>query len=161
MARHTEHQHFAAATFSDITLPASCAANSQIAVGAGIQAEKLEHQHSISGSQPNTTATSEERVIHTVYGNAGNVLAFEVGSIVACLTDADITIDLHKNGASILTGVITLESTNTAYIVEAGSIDTAVLEDGDVLEVVIVATVNGGTLGTGLFWNLRLNEDAQ
>lgn len=161
MARFDEHIHFRSATFTTITLPGSTVGNSQILAGAGIEAEKLEHHHSITENQPNSAATTETRVIHSVYGATGDVLAFEAGSIVAATGNATVTLDLKKNGTTILTGVVTLDSGNTAYIVEAGSIDTAPVVDGDVLEVVIVATIGTGALPTGLFYNLRLNEDAQ
>lgn len=161
MARFTENIHFASATFTDITLPNSSVSNGQIVAGAGIEAEKLEHQHSITGNQPNTAATTETRVIHNVFGATGDTLAFEAGSIVACVGGATVTLDVLKNGTTILTAPITLDNANTARVAEAGSISVASLVDGDVLEVVIVATVGGGTLATGLFYNLRLNEDAQ
>ena len=95
-----------------------------------------------------------------VYGTTGTVVAFEVGSVTACTGDSTITVDLHKNGASILTGVITLDSANTAYIVEAGTLSSATLADGDVLEVVVNATVGTGTLGNGVFASCIIREDA-
>lgn len=161
MARVTEHWHFQSATFTTIDVPSSSIGNSQVTAGAGIEAEKLEHHHSITGNQPNTAATTETRVIHDVYGATGDVLAFEAGSIVAATGDSTVTLDVLKNGTTILTGVITLDNGNTARITEAGSISVAGLVDGDILEVVIVATVGTGSLPTGLFYNLRLNEDAQ
>lgn len=161
MARFDEHIHFRSATFSEITLPTSSVSNSQIIAGAGIEAEKLEHHHSITGNQPNTAATTETRVIHNVYGATGDTLAFEAGSIVAATGNATVTLDVLKNGTTILAAVITLDNANSARVAEAGSISVAGLVDGDVLEVVIVATIGTGALPTGLFYNLRLNEDAQ
>lgn len=161
MARFEENIHFASATFTDITLPDASVSNSTIVAGAGIEAEKLEHHHSITGNQPNTAATTETRVIHNVFGATGDTLAFEAGSIVAATGNATVTLDVLKNGTTILTGVITLDSGNTARVAEAGSISVTALVDGDVLEVVIVATIGSGALPTGLFYNLRLNEDAQ
>lgn len=161
MARFEENIHFASATFTDITLPDASVSNSTIVAGAGIEAEKLEHHHSITGNQPNTAATTETRVIHNVFGATGDTLAFEAGSIVAATGNATVTLDVLKNGTTILTGVITLDSGNTARVSEAGSISVTALVDGDVLEVVIVATIGSGALPTGLFYNLRLNEDAQ
>ncbi len=161
MARFDEHIHFRSATFTTIDLPSTSVGNSQITAGAGIEAEKLEHHHSITGNQPNTAATTETRVIHNVYGATGDTLAFEAGSIVAATGNATVTLDVLKNGTTILASVITLDNANTARVAEAGSISVATLADGDVLEVVIVATIGTGALPTGLFYNLRLNEDAQ
>jgi hypothetical protein len=161
MVRITENWHFETVSFTAITLPSSSIANGHIVAGAGIEAEKLEHLHSITGNQPNSAATTETRVIFNTWGATGDVIAFEAGSIVAAIGDSVVTLDLKKNGTTILTGLLTLDNANTPYVAEAAAIDTAGLVDGDVLTVVIVATIGTGTLPTGLFYNFRVNEDAQ
>ena len=148
-------------TMRSVTLPDGCVDDDAIEASAGVDADKLEHQHRRGWSQPNTTATSETRVLHVVHGATGSVVAFEAGSTVANIGAATVTLDLKKNGTSILTSVITLDNANTAYVVEAGAIATASLVDGDVLTVVIVATAGGGTLATGVFCSLTVREDAQ
>jgi hypothetical protein len=141
--------------------PAGCITNAAIEALAGIDATKVDHQHRMVYSQPNTTATSETRMLFVCYGATGTVIAFRAGSIVAALTTATVTLDLKKNGTSILTGVITLDNANTARVVEAATISSASLVTGDVLEVVITATAGGGTLPTGVFCSLTVNEEAQ
>ena len=79
---------------------------------------------------------------------------------VAALTTATVTVDLKKNGTTVLTGVITLDNGNTAYIPEAGSLGTATYGNDDVLTLVIVAAASGGTLPTGLGVTVILREDA-
>lgn len=144
-----------------VQLPAGTVDNADIEAAAGIDASKLEHRHQITAAQPKTTAADETRVIHVVYGATGTVLAFRAGSIVANIGDSTVTVDLKKNGSSILTAPITLDSGDSAYAKVAGTIDTPGLVAGDVLEVVIDATVGTGTLATGVFCELVLNEDAE
>jgi hypothetical protein len=120
---------------------------------------KQVHQYHRTFDQPNTTATAETRVLHVVRGSTGTLKAFVAGSIVACVGAATITVDLRKNGSTVLTAVITLDSANTAYIVEAGTFASTSLVAGDVLTVVTTATAGGGTIGAGLFAELVVDED--
>lgn len=133
--------------------------NAAIAAAAGIVASKLQHEHRHVYSQPNTTATAETRIVHVCQGATGTIKAFVAGSIVAALLGATVTVDLKKNGTTVLSAVITLDSGNTAYIVEAGTITVPGLVVGDVLTIVTTATAGGGTIPTGLFVALTVTED--
>lgn len=134
--------------------------NAAIEAAAGIAATKLEHQYQPVFAQANSTATAETRALHVVYGTAGEVLAFRAGSIAKCTGDSTVTVDLKKNGSSILTGVITLDSGNTNRVVEAGTISSGALATGDLLEVVIAVSAGTGTLATGVYAQAIINEDA-
>lgn len=145
-----------------MSIPADTIDDADIKAAADIAATKLEHQHQKGYAQESdTAAAAEDRVVHAVYGTAGTVVAFEVGVVVACIGDATITVDLHKNGASILTAAVVLDSGDAAYALVAGTIDTAALVDGDVLEVVITVNAGTGTLGKGVFASVIIREDAQ
>jgi hypothetical protein len=147
-----------------LAAPAASITNTMIAPGASgsyILSTKVQQQWQKTYAQPNTTATTETRVVHVVYGAAGTILGFRAGSIVANLTTATVTVDLKKNGVSVLTAVITLDNANTARVAEAGTLSTTALVAGDVLEVVITATAAGGTLATGVFCQVELTEDPQ
>ncbi len=145
-----------------VSLPAGCVGNAAIAAGAGIDASKQEHQHEKTYAQASGSVSATERkVIHVVYGATATILAFRAGSKTACAGAATITVDLLKNGVSILTAVITLDNANTAYIVESAAVLTPGLVAGDVLEVNITATAGGGTIGNGVFAQVVLEEDAQ
>jgi hypothetical protein len=147
-------------TMRSVVLPDGCITNAKVVAGAGIVAEKLEHQHRKTFAQPNTTAAAETRAVHLVYGATGNIVAFEAGSIAACTGNATITVDLKKNGTSILTAPVTLDSANTARVAEAASVATPELADGDLLEVVVAVNAGTGALGTGVFAELVVHEDA-
>src|SRR4051812_34014201 len=114
--RHYHPHHFLALVqFNDIVLPAESIGDDEIEDLAGIDALKLQHQHVQRYSQPNTTATTETRAIHLANG-PGTLVEFDAGSIVACLTTATITVDIKKNGVSVLTSVLTLNNANTARV---------------------------------------------
>lgn len=155
-------QHYAdEVTFANAKLNAGAITNTHVGASADIAATKVESRTQIMFSQESaTTATSVGRCIHIVEGATGTIMAFDAGSVVANIGDSTVTVDLHKNGVTVLSSVITLDNANTAYIKEAGTISSASVVVGDVLEVVTVATVGTGTLALGVFAALVIDEKA-
>lgn len=144
------------------TPPASSVGNAAIPASAGLSASKLEHRHEKCYGQPGGAISfTEKRAIHVVYGATATLLAFRAGLITANVGAATVTFDLKKNGTTMLTAVINQTSAQAAYALTAAALASTTLVQGDVLEVVIVATAGGGTLGNGAFADLVLNEDAQ
>ena len=143
-----------------LNIPSATVLNATVQAAAGIAASKLEHQYEKAYSQPNTAATDETRVVHVVHGATGEILEFEAGSIAKAVGDATCTVDLQKNGVSVLSAVITLDSGNTNYVPESGTISSADVVAGDVLSIVIDGTIGTGTLPTGVFCSVKLREDA-
>lgn len=135
--------------------------DAMMAAGAKVATTKLRHRHQKHYNQESaTTAVSEARVIHLVKGTTGSLVDITAGNVVACIGAATITVDCLKNGSTILTGVITLSSTTTAYTVQlTGTFTSTALVAGDVLEIKIVATAGGGTIGKGPFVRLTIDED--
>ena len=149
-----------AVQFLNILLNPGCVGDAEVKSAAGIAASKLEHQHrAVYAQESGTTAAAEDRVFHVVKGTAGTLKTFKAGCVVACIGDATITVDLHKNGASVLTGAITLSSSQSAYDLVAATINTDSVAAGDVLEVVVTVNAGTGTLGQGVFAYLDLHED--
>ena len=134
-----EAAYFAGTLEGRTLIPSSgCVANSHVKADAKIDSEKLEHQHRSCYSQGSKiTVECEERVIHVVNGLTGSIEAFTAGVVVACTGTATIDVDLLKNGTSILTAVIAIDSGDAAYTPVAGVIATAGIVVGDVLEVTI------------------------
>lgn len=120
----------------------------------------LEFRRVITYSQANGAASDETRVIHNVCGTTGTIVGFKAGSIAKAVGDSTVTVDLKKNGTTVLSGVITLDNANTAYLAESGTVTSAGLAVGDTLTIVIDATIGTGTLPTGVFVTLVLDEDA-
>jgi hypothetical protein len=69
----------------------------------------------------------------------------------AAVGGATGTVDIKKNGTTILTGTISIDNTLAARTELAGTLSgTPTVQPGDVLEAVVTANVGGGTLPTGL-----------
>lgn len=128
---------------------------------AGIGATKVQRINTEVYSQPNTTATSETRVIQVVRpANGAAASEFSVGCIAAAVGAATVTVDLKVDGSSILSGVVTIDNTLAAYTPKVGTITAPTLVQGNVLTIVITATASGGTLPTGVFACLKITEAA-
>lgn len=147
------------ATFKDLVPSAECVENEHVAENASIDYKKLLHQHrKIYAQESATTAAVESRVIHVTHGLTGTALAFKAGSVVANIGNSTISVDLKKNGSSILSAPISLTSSNTARQLVSGTISSPGLVVGDVLEVSIAVSAGSGTLGKGVFCYLDLSE---
>lgn len=146
-----------------MTLPAACVTDTAVQAGTGIDATKLQHQHQITTPLCDhaTSPAAKRLVMHKVYGATGEVVAFSVGVTVAAGAATTITVDLKKNGSSILTSTITVDNTTVAFdaVDAAGFTDTALVV-GDVLEAEITA-VSGVNLPKGVHAVLVLREDAE
>jgi hypothetical protein len=144
------------------TPPAGSITDAAVQTAAGIQASKLDHQYQpIYQQESSTNAVSERRVVHAVKGATATVVAFDAGAVVPLTGNDTCTIDLWKNGASILTAPIALANTDTARQIKNGSLSSTSAVAGDVFEVRVVYTHNTGTAPQGVFARLTLQEDAQ
>lgn len=146
------------------TPPAASVTDAAIVGAAGVQASKLQHQYEDTYVNTNaaTTAASEQKVLRVICGLTGILTDFKAGCVVVCAGAATITVDLWKNGSTILTAVITLNNTQSArQLVTAAGFTSNTVAVGDVLEVNVVATAGGGTIGKGCFARLNMREDAQ
>ncbi len=142
-----------------LTIPAGTVLNAAVGSAAAIAATKTIQQHVLTVSQESGTAVpDEEFVVHCVYGATATAVAFEAGAVVASAGAATVSVDLHKNGTTVLSAAITLNSSQTAYETVTATISTTAYTDGDVLEVIIDGTVGGGTLAKGVFATLVLRE---
>ncbi len=140
------------------TPPAGCVSNASVAAGAGIAATKIQKPRLIHYGQSGT-AVSVTIPIYVCLGATATLQSFKAGSIVLNIGAATVTIDLKKNGSTILSAVITLDTANIARVLEAAAFTSASLVAGDFLELVITATIGGGTLATGLFVQAEIFED--
>ncbi len=142
-----------------ITYPANQIQNAAVASDAAIAASKLQHQHQPAYAQPNAAAVDETRVLHVI-GAIGTVVGFKAGSIAKAVGNAVCTVDLKKNGTTILSSPITLDSSSANYTPQSATIAAANVVSGDVLTVVVDGTIGTGTLPTGVYCSVTLREDA-
>lgn len=140
--------------------PAGSIDNAAIEPDAGVLATKLEHQYKPTYAQVGTALSNAAQVIHIVRGATGTLVRFRAGSILANVGDSTVTIDLKKNGTTMLSAPITLDSGDAAYDLIEATLASSVLVADDVLSITVVATVGTGTLATGLFVEAEIREDA-
>ncbi len=127
--------------------------------GTNIDADKLQHRWRATFNQIHgSVATTERRPIYYAF-TTGTIVRVKVGSVVICAGAATITVDIKKNGTTVLSAVVTLNSSNVAYTAVDGTITVPALVAGDILECVAVATAGGGTLGQGLFVFVDIDEN--
>lgn len=143
-----------------ITYPSGGISDAAVQAGAQIDATKLDHQYDVIYAQESATdALVENKVIHIVQG-VGTLVSFAAGSVVKAAAAGNAVIDLLKNGSTVLSGTITLDSTNTNYILEpAPGYTSTTLAIGDVLEFKLTSTA--ATKPKGVFCRLVVREDAQ
>jgi hypothetical protein len=139
--------------------PADCVGDLQVKGDAAVQTVKQVHKHRKAYGQSGTAA-SVTIPIHVVNGVTATVISLKAGTIAPCTGNATITIDLKKNGTTAISAVITLDSANTARVVEAATITVPAGAVGDFYELVVVATAGSGGLGTGLLVELEIDEAA-
>lgn len=144
-----------------VVLPANTIGDANVSAISPLETTKTRRRFNklFAQSVGSAAADMTGHVLHVVYGATGSVIAIRAGVVVAAAGNSTVTVDVKKNGTSILTGVITLDSGNTIYVVEAGSIASAGLVAGDVLTVVLDATVGSGTLPQGVFVDVVIDED--
>jgi hypothetical protein len=141
--------------------PAGSVDNAAVKTLAGIDATKLVHIHRAVYAQPSgSVSAAEAKVVHVVHGATATLVGFKAGSVTACVGAATITVDLKKNGVSVLTATIVLDNANTARVVEAATITTAAAVAGDVFEVSVAVAAGGGTIGSGVFAYAEFYEAA-
>ena len=150
-------------TFESVVLPKSAIGNAEVDASDPLDGTKVVRRLNCHYKQGNVAATTETFIIHSAYAN-GRLLEFRVGNIARAAGAATVTVDL-KNSAGVtqLTGVVTLNSTTPSAaginFVTGTLIATPTFTADEIFEVIVTATAGGGTLPTGLFIDLILDEN--
>lgn len=148
-------------TAGSATLPASSVGNTAVDASSPIAASKTQLRlRQVYSQESATTAADESRTVHVAQA-AGTVVGFSCGCIVANVGDSTVKFDLKKNGTTVLTGQVTVDSGDAAYAVLDGTLDGGQIDyvADDVFEILIDATVGTGTLGKGAFAVAVFDED--
>lgn len=157
---HDEVRHTKQHRFDEIVLPDDCVGNLQYNSADPLSLANQRHQVVVNHGQAHgVAATTERRVKHVARG-AGDAVGVQAGPVAAAAGDSTVTVDVLKNGATVLTGVITINSTHAAYAKVPGVIAAAAYAAGDVFEFVFTATAGTGTLPQGVWADLILDEAA-
>lgn len=145
----------------DMTVPFNAVGDAEFNGDSPLTVDKQEHRvYRTFGQSHGTAAVAQRQVIH-VANATGTLEFFRVGLTVACIGDSTITINLLKNGVSVLSSTLVLDNTNTAFTgKEDGTFSSTTVAAGDVFEVQITVNAGTGTLGQGVFALLILKEAA-
>ncbi len=132
-------------------------------VEAQIQATKVQHQQRGSYAQASATTTTAATIPIFTARFAGTLIDFVAGVVGVLTGNATTTVDLKKNGTTVLSSTIVLDNANTARVVEAATLNPAAVAyvAGDVFELVMTVNAGSGALGTGFFCEARFNEKSQ
>ena len=140
--------------------PTGSITDNSIIAAAGVRASKLQQQYvkekTLSAHAAAASATRQQ--IHRVMGATATILSFGVVASQAAGAASSATIDLKKNGVSILTATITLDNGTAAFALKAGTLSSASAVAGDVFEAEVTA-VAGANVPKGLTAYLWFNED--
>lgn len=139
-------------------IPAGTVVNADVASAAGIAASKCQQYPGKAYGQAGT-AVAASVIMHVVRGATGTIKEFVVSNITANAGASTVTVDLLKNGVSVLNTVVTLNNATGNRGNEEGVIDTTALVADDVLEVVVALAQSGtDALAVGVAAELRLDE---
>lgn len=123
--------------------------------------DKMLHQYNVAFAQNHgTAATAQRQVLHVAEG-AGTLVSFGAGIVVACVGDSTITVNLYKNGSTILSAAVVIDNSNAVRAVEDATFSATPYSAGDVFEVVVTVSAGTGTLGQGTFAKLVVAENAE
>lgn len=142
------------------TPPAGSITDAAIIDGADVDTDKVGKTYVITEalSDHAEDATTVRRELHRVYGATGAVAAFGVYVTVAAGAATTLTVDLLKNGSSILSSTFTVDNGDAAYaLVEPAGYSSTALVAGDCLAVSV--TLAGANEPRGVTAWLVVKED--
>lgn len=148
-------------------LPAGTVKADDIEAAAGVEATKLEHQHALHYDQAaGSDVASQTRLLHTFRAPARLVDVQVCCAVAPTGGDKAFTVDIKLGSqgvafATILSGVVTINSTKADREVVDGTISTLTAVAGDTLEVVVAASGSTGSQGQGLAVTVTVREDAE
>lgn len=152
---------FVNGTLSCTTLrvPDSTIDDDAIVANAAIAATKLEHQYQVTQAYESATASADGAyTVAIVKGTTGALVQFEAGCVVPATGSDTCTVDLKKNGTTVLSAPITIDSSTVARTPSQGTFASTTLADGDWLEVAFDYTSTGGTAPKGVTGTLTWRE---
>ena len=151
-------------TAQSATLPDSTVTDAMVASDAAISASKIVHRFPLRHSQNGGAVVADATEAIHVARAAGTIKAIEaVIDDTVPVGDSTVTVDLEKGNAasayaSVLSAVLTINSSTVLRTPTTGTITSTSVADGDSLRVVVDATVGTGTLPTGLVVTIFLEE---
>lgn len=116
------------------------------------------HRQHMRDLQSGTVAT-RRAPLFIAYQDGTITLARAVITQTAAVGGATLSIDILKNGSTILSAPIAMSSSTALRTAVTGTLSSAAVAAGDVFEVSVTATTGGGTLPVGLITELIFDEE--
>jgi hypothetical protein len=144
-----------------MTLATNSVYDATVVAAANIAASKLEHQYQpvIPISNHATGAAVMRLPAYNVRGATGTITRFAISASVPAAAAGSATVDLLKNGTSVLSAPIVLDDTVAANVDVVATISTPGLVVGDRLDVSVTAIAGTPPKGVGAW--LQIREKAQ
>lgn len=148
---------------NSIVLPdAAITDEAQIQAGVMIDAAKLRRRLVISERGISaTSATTKTVTTHIVYGATATAISVKARLTTKCTSGATVTVDVKKNGTTILSAPISFADTDSDGDIKDGTISVDDFVADDVITFVFTATAGGGSVGTGMTCQLIIDEDPE
>jgi hypothetical protein len=149
------------ASFAAVAMPADSIGNNEIGTDDPVEAEKMRHRHNPAWRRPfSETAATYREVVHVAYGD-GVLKSFQIGAGVVAAGDSTATVNLFKNGVTVLSGVPLITSTEVVRELVVGTINPslAAYVAEDVFEVSMTVSAGTGTLPKGMFALMVFDEE--
>jgi hypothetical protein len=114
------------------------------------------HQHTYAQNRSAAVAT-ERKAAFVAYAD-GTILDVVAAVSQAAVGDSTVTVDVYKNGVSVLSGVLTFDSGDLAFVAQNGALSSPGYSAGQMIEVVVTSTPGTGTPPRGLAVTITAKE---
>lgn len=140
--------------------------NAMVSATAAIAATKLQGEFTLRHTQTSTVAAATE-YLRIIRGATGTIVDIEacITETIATGADRTVTIDLLKSTgagafATVLSSTIVFNNASVLRTITTGTISSASLVDGDILQLTVAVAGAAGNQAEGLIVTVTLREDA-
>ena len=132
-------------------LPAACIGGTQMNPSDPVPVAAVSHRFEPRLAQAfGAAAVAERRVVHHA-NRAGGLSSVSAGAVLPNVGAATYTVDVYKNGVTMLIAPLVVTSATVAYGSVTATLAVTTFAAGDVIEVVLTVAAGGGTLAQGVF----------
>jgi hypothetical protein len=143
-----------------VALPANSIGDGNVSPNDPLDCDKVRHQYAGLMAQPHGTAATAQRQIVRVVQGAGEIVSVNTTVSVAATGDSKVTIDVKKNGTTVLDSTYVIDNGDAAYdLVPGDLVASPTVAAGDVIEVVQTVSLGTGTLPQGVATVVEFRED--
>lgn len=136
--------------------PDSCIGNDAVDPDDPLDETKTAHRQVLlylnGAGLVTTTATAERKIFHLAYQD-GVITSVRIGVADAAVGDSTVTVDILKNGTTVLSAPITLTNADLDYTFQTAGLSTpggVSFDEEDYLEASVTVSAGTGTLPKGV-----------